>query len=58
VAVVVRPERHAEQGRVERQKADYVAFSLEPDLTKLVPKFVNADWNSARRRAWCPTRSW
>jgi len=28
------------------QKADYVAFSLEPDLTKLVPKFVNADWNS------------
>src|SRR5882757_3040178 len=27
-------------------KADYVAFSLEPDLTKLVPKFVNADWNS------------
>jgi len=28
------------------QKADYVAFSLEPDLTKLVPKFVAADWNS------------
>jgi len=28
------------------QKADYVAFSLEPDLTKLVPKFVSADWNS------------
>jgi sulfate/thiosulfate transport system substrate-binding protein len=28
------------------QPADYVAFSLEPDLTKLVPKFVAADWNS------------
>ncbi|MBV9823834.1 MAG: extracellular solute-binding protein [Actinobacteria bacterium] len=28
------------------QKADYVAFSLEPDLTKLVPKFVDANWNS------------
>jgi sulfate transport system substrate-binding protein len=28
------------------QKADYVAFSLEPDLTKLVPRFVGADWNS------------
>jgi sulfate transport system substrate-binding protein len=28
------------------QKADYVAFSLTPDLTKLVPDFVNADWNS------------
>ena len=28
------------------QAADYVAFSLEPDLTKLVPKFVSADWNS------------
>ncbi|HEX8767346.1 MAG TPA: extracellular solute-binding protein [Jatrophihabitans sp.] len=28
------------------QKADYVAFSLEPDLTKLVPKFVDATWNS------------
>jgi sulfate/thiosulfate-binding protein len=28
------------------QKADYVAFSLEPDLTKLVPKFVAEDWNS------------
>jgi sulfate/thiosulfate transport system substrate-binding protein len=31
---------------VNGQKADYVAFSLEPDLTKLVPKFVNSDWNS------------
>jgi sulfate/thiosulfate transport system substrate-binding protein len=31
---------------VNGQKADYVAFSLEPDLTKLVPKFVSADWNS------------
>jgi sulfate/thiosulfate transport system substrate-binding protein len=28
------------------QKADYVAFSLEPDLSRLVPKFVAADWNS------------
>src|SRR4051794_15984365 len=28
------------------QPADYVAFSLEPDLTKLVPKFVDAGWNS------------
>ncbi len=28
------------------QEADYVAFSLEPDLTKLVPRFVSSDWNS------------
>ena len=28
------------------QPADYVAFSLEPDLTRLVPKFVASDWNS------------
>ena len=28
------------------QKADYVAFSLEPDLTKLVPKFVSSSWNA------------
>lgn len=28
------------------QKADYVAFSLEPDMTKLVPKYVDASWNS------------
>jgi sulfate/thiosulfate transport system substrate-binding protein len=28
------------------QPADYVAFSLQPDLTKLVPKFVATDWNS------------
>ena len=28
------------------QKADYVAFSLEPDLTKLVPKYVDASWDS------------
>ncbi len=27
------------------QQADYVAFSLEPDLTKLVPKFVDPGWN-------------
>jgi sulfate/thiosulfate transport system substrate-binding protein len=28
------------------QKADYVAFSVEPDLTKLVPTKVDADWNT------------
>jgi sulfate transport system substrate-binding protein len=28
------------------QKADYVAFSLEPDMTKLVPEFVDPSWNS------------
>jgi sulfate/thiosulfate-binding protein len=28
------------------QHADYVAFSLEPDLNKLVPKFVSPNWNS------------
>jgi sulfate/thiosulfate transport system substrate-binding protein len=28
------------------QPADYVAFSIEPDLTKLVPKFVDASWNA------------
>jgi sulfate transport system substrate-binding protein len=28
------------------QKADYVAFSVEPDLTNLVPKFVDANWQS------------
>jgi sulfate/thiosulfate transport system substrate-binding protein len=28
------------------QKADYVAFSVEPDLTKLVPSKVDANWNS------------
>jgi sulfate transport system substrate-binding protein len=28
------------------QRADYVAFSLEPDMTKLVPKFVEESWNS------------
>ncbi|SDJ17914.1 sulfate transport system substrate-binding protein [Frankineae bacterium MT45] len=27
-------------------KADYVAFSVTPDLTKLVPKYVDAGWNS------------
>jgi len=26
--------------------ADYVGFSLEPDMTRLVPKYVSADWNS------------
>jgi sulfate transport system substrate-binding protein len=28
------------------QKADYVGFSVEPDLTKLVPSKVDASWNS------------
>ncbi|HEU5267239.1 MAG TPA: sulfate ABC transporter substrate-binding protein [Jatrophihabitans sp.] len=28
------------------QKADYVAFSVEPDLTKLVPAKVDASWNT------------
>jgi sulfate/thiosulfate transport system substrate-binding protein len=28
------------------QKADYVAFSVTPDLTNLVPKFVSADWDA------------
>jgi sulfate/thiosulfate-binding protein len=28
------------------QKADYVAFSVEPDLTKLVPSLVDASWNA------------
>jgi sulfate/thiosulfate-binding protein len=28
------------------QPADYVAFSLEPDMTKLVPQFVDSSWNS------------
>jgi sulfate/thiosulfate transport system substrate-binding protein len=28
------------------QNASYVAFSVEPDLTKLVPKYVDATWNS------------
>ncbi len=28
------------------QKADYVAFSVEPDLTKLVPSKVDSGWNT------------
>jgi sulfate/thiosulfate-binding protein len=28
------------------QPADYVGFSLEPDMTKLVPKFVDSNWNT------------
>jgi ABC-type sulfate transport system substrate-binding protein len=28
------------------QHADYVGFSIQPDLTKLVPGFVNAGWDS------------
>jgi len=32
------------------QHADYVGFSLEPDMTKLVPKFVDANWNAGSTR--------
>jgi sulfate/thiosulfate-binding protein len=32
------------------QKADYVAFSILPDLTKLVPSFVDSSWNSGPTR--------
>jgi len=28
------------------QKADYVSFSIEPDMTRLVPDLVSADWNA------------
>jgi sulfate/thiosulfate-binding protein len=28
------------------QRADYVAFSIQPDLTRLVPSFVDSSWNS------------
>ncbi|MBO0730965.1 MAG: extracellular solute-binding protein [Acidimicrobiaceae bacterium] len=28
------------------QPADYVVLSLEPDLTKLVPKFISPSWNA------------
>lgn len=28
------------------QPADYVAFSVEPDMTRLVPKFVDPSWNA------------
>ncbi len=34
------------QAVLNGQRADYVAFSLTPDLTKIVPKFVAPDWNS------------
>ena len=34
------------QAVLNGQRADYAAFSLTPDLTKLVPKFVAPDWNS------------
>jgi len=30
------------------QPADYVGLSLEPDMTKLVPKFVDASWNKGK----------
>jgi sulfate/thiosulfate transport system substrate-binding protein len=33
------------QAVLNGQRADYVAFSLEPDLTKLVPTFVDKTWN-------------
>ncbi|MDT3443810.1 MULTISPECIES: sulfate ABC transporter substrate-binding protein [unclassified Pseudofrankia] len=28
------------------QKADFVTFSLDPDMTRLVPKFVAENWNA------------
>ncbi|UQX86773.1 extracellular solute-binding protein [Jatrophihabitans telluris] len=28
------------------QSADYVAFSIQPDMTKLTPDLVSADWNT------------
>lgn len=28
------------------QPADYVGFSIEPDVTRLVPKYVASNWNS------------
>ena len=38
--------------------ADFVAFSLEPDMTRLVDAgLVDADWNQTSTRAWSPTRS-
>src|SRR4051812_3343327 len=40
------------------QPADYVGFSLEPDMTKLVPQFVDASWNGARPRASSRVPSW
>lgn len=30
------------------QPADYVGLSLEPDMTKLVPKFVDASWSKGK----------
>jgi sulfate transport system substrate-binding protein len=32
------------------QKADFVTFSLDPDMTRLVPKFVAESWNSDSTR--------
>jgi sulfate transport system substrate-binding protein len=29
------------------QKADYVSFSIEPDMTRLVPDLVGEDWNTS-----------
>jgi len=31
---------------INGQHADYVAFSIEPDLTRLTPDLVDSDWNS------------
>ena len=38
------------------QQADYVGLSLEPDMTKLVPKFVDRTGTPARPRASCRPR--
>jgi sulfate transport system substrate-binding protein len=40
------PSGTQSQAVAHGQQADYVAFSLQPDLDKLVPKFVAKDWNS------------
>jgi sulfate/thiosulfate-binding protein len=40
------PSGTQSQAVANGQKADYVAFSLEPDLTKLVPTFIDPGWNS------------
>jgi sulfate/thiosulfate-binding protein len=32
------------------QKADYVGLSLEPDMAKLVPKFVDPGWSSGKTK--------
>ena len=40
------PSGTQSQAVAHGQQADYVAFSLQPDLDKLVPKFVAKNWSS------------